>query len=206
MSHPSGKVSWTPWVELADFDVCYGVMPKIGSSAFYEALRRHYKLPRGVTKGVHIVNACERTRYVAQPSTTKARFVVRHPLDRFESLWRSKCRDNHGTVGGHPIRGMSPEELFEYVQRNQDPHWCHQHPYASTLDKEPTLVPLDKLNEQFRLDTGIGLWYMNETEVRPSDPIISPELAAQVMDYYEKDIFVYERAVRKWEIDHETTD
>jgi hypothetical protein len=194
-------MNWSPWVELKQFDVCYGIMPKNGSSSFYEALRRHYQLPRAMTKGVHIVDACEHLRYVAQPSTNKARFVVRHPLDRFESLWRSKCRDGHGTIGGHPIRGMSPEQLFSYIKDNDDPHWRSQHPYVTTLDVEPTLVPLENFDEQFRLDTGIGLWRMNPTKELGGD-YFSMELLTDVLDHYEMDMHVYERAVRIWEMKH----
>lgn len=190
--------SWEPWIHLKQFDVCYGVMPKNGSSSFYGALRRHYKLPRPVTKGVHIVNACDQLAYVAQPCTKKARFIVRHPLDRFESLWRSKCRDHHGTIGGHPVRDMSPQELFDYVREHDDPHWRHQYPYVTTLDREPTLVPLENFNEQFRLDTGISLWTMNPTE--PSnDEGWTLQLMQEILDYYDKDLLVYERAVRRWE-------
>ena len=197
MSYPAGKIGWSPWVHLKQFDVCYGVMPKNASSSFYEALRRSYGLPR--RKGFQIIEDCEHLRKVAQPCTPKARFIVRHPLDRFESLWRSKCRDHHGSIGGHPIRDMSPDELFAYIQEHDDPHWRSQAPYVMTLDAEPTLVPVEYFAQQFRLDTGFEAWHQNPTT---GDCPMSIELMHDVLEHYANDVLVYERAVRIWELKH----
>lgn len=202
MSHSTREVGWTPWTEFKLHDVCYGVLPKCGSTALHESIRRTYKLER--SKGQHWPDDNPYVRRVAQPSTSKARFVVRHPLDRFESLWRSKCRDGHGKVGGHDIRGLTPEQLFEYIQKHDDPHWRAQAPYVTTLDKEPTLVPLESFSSQFRLDTGIGLWEMNPTIVLPTDQGCSLELLTDVLEHYSNDMILYDRAVRRWELEHET--
>lgn len=178
------------------YGVTYGVMPKNASSSFFEALRRHYQLPR--KKGFEIVQDCTDLEKVAQP-IGDAYFIVRHPLDRFESLWRSKCRDHHGSIGGHPVRDLTPEQLFDYIKTHGDPHWRSQTPYAATLDKEPTLVPIEHFAESLKATTGIEMWHQNPTNGVCE---MSLELMDEVMDHYEQDVLLYERAVRRWELDH----
>lgn len=187
------KRLWTPYVRLKQFNVTYGVPPKNGSSSFYEALRRCYGLPR--TKHFKMVqnnpHLFEQVDFLDHPGF----FVVRHPIDRFESLWRSKCRDNHGTVGGHPIRGMNPYDLFAYIKQHDDPHWRPQIDMIK-LGEMPniTLVPLDEFTHHFKAHTGLDLWYQNPTKELKSD-YFDLGLLSEVADYYADDVDLYEKAL-----------
>ena len=59
--------------------------------------------------------------------TGDAYFVVRHPLDRFCSLWKSKCRDNQSSAYKETLADMSPVELMDHIEAGaRDPHWTPQ--------------------------------------------------------------------------------
>lgn len=196
---PKIRLGWSPWVNLQQFDITYGVPPKNASSSFFEALRRHYDLKR--TKGVQFV---DNPHVCKSPIPLyEAFFVVRHPLDRFESLWRSKCRDGHGTIGGHPVRGLTPEELFAYIQEHpeDDPHWRRQTSLLGNVEgPQPILLPVDHFAEHFLSKTGIEMWQQNPTH---GECPMTLELMTDVMEHYEADLFLYERSIKRWEAEHE---
>lgn len=190
-----GKIAlWSPYVRYKPANVTYGVPPKNGTSAFYEALRRAHSLPR--TKHFKMIeqnpSIFEKVEYLDHPGF----FIVRHPLDRFESLWRSKCRDRHGSIGGHPVRGMNPYELFEYIQTHDDIHWRRQVDMIRA-GEDPKLVPIEEFSAHFLRHTGLEMWPINQTKSMPTD-YFDLGLLSDVADYYSEDEELYERALANY--------
>lgn len=116
-------------------------------------------------------------------------FIVRHPLDRFLSLWRNKCRDHGSGVG---VEGFTQEELWHRIQNGTpDEHWIRQIEMLGKYRKEAELVRLEDLP---------GWWWKNMqaefAHENKSDNYdeISDELRAQVLEHYAEDLRLYDAA------------
>lgn len=197
MQDTGREMKGSVWTYLKDYDCTYGVPPKNASSSFYEALRRHYKLKR--SKGLQY-EPNEKVERVSHPVGARAFFIVRHPIDRFESLWRSKCRDGHGKAGGHEeeLYGLTPEELLAYIQANDDPHWRKQVVLYGNQEREDIiLVPVERFADHFGRVTGIEMWHQNPTHgLCP----MSLELEDAVRQHYKHDLLLYYEALRNYHV------
>ena len=119
-------------------------------------------------------------------------FVVRHPLDRFCSLWRGKCRDKGRSRHRDTIKEMSPTELMDYVETGiKDVHWT---PQVDLLNEhEADLIPLEMLGFWWK-QSGLGsLGNFNTTD---GDVEISDELKERILTYYAEDLELYHKAQR----------
>ncbi len=113
--------------------------------------------------------------------------VVRDPVSRFCSLWRSKCSDKTNLTDKR-IYGFTPEELMSHIEAgHKDEHWTSQTELIGNLD--PTLIPLEHLNEWW-FDRGYGkLGNFNVTE---GSVDINPK---RIIDFYWEDMELYAKAV-----------
>jgi hypothetical protein len=123
-------------------------------------------------------------------------FLVRPPLERFMSLWRSKCRDGVNlTVGDdiNPIKDFSCEDLISMIERGDkhDSHWAHQTEIEKGL--ATTLVPVGIIDQWYYKLTGRTPAPANQTEHRPSEHC-TPEVAKRVRKHYEDDTQLYNAA------------
>jgi len=153
------------WIANADRAIAFGVPPKNGLHSFWEALRgddihrdvNPYKCPRRV-------------------------FVVRHPVERFKSLWRNKCRD--GEQANLGIAGMTPEQLFEHIQTARDNyHWTPQVDLLGGVEAE--VVRLEGINDWWAENMGGEFPRLHSTE---GDVDISPELLEKIRTRYQADL------------------
>jgi hypothetical protein len=165
---------------------CFGVAPKAGSSSIRQAItqegRDYWVVPF--------------------PEDVEHRIaIIRHPVFRFKSLWRNKCRDGGKIMlakhlNQHPIRGLTPSELFEYIQKHDNYHWT---PQSILIDgKASELVSL----------TGMRRWWVRDfpystqpyphehrTIDRPDDDEgWSGDLYSQIEEYYADDLELFRRA------------
>ena len=116
-------------------------------------------------------------------------FVVRHPLDRFLSLWRNKCRD-HGA--GVAVEGFTMEQLFErIISGTPDEHWVCQVDMLGKHRKDAELIRLESLGDWWYENMQAELPKLNESA--PYDKI-SDELREQVLDHYAADVELYNDA------------
>jgi len=124
-------------------------------------------------------------------------FVVRDPIQRFESLWRSKCRDRHNSHLKFPyhtwktLRGATQEQLMDYIESNEHPdaHWTPQMKLVGDLDV--TLIPLEALSWWWN-QSGFGsLGKSNTTE---GETEISDSLKKRVLTFYADDLKLYHKA------------
>ncbi len=122
-------------------------------------------------------------------------FVIRDPVSRFCSLWRSKCRDHGNIRHKHILYGMSPSELMDYIKSDaKDVHWTPQVKLIGTL--APILIPLEQLNSWWS-ESGYGkLQAFNTTE---GSVDIDPK---RIVDFYAKDMELYTNAVLNYSRKH----
>lgn len=126
------------WYYLLSMDVCVCVPAKCGGTAFYQAaFHVHEVEPR------HVKSAVDRLASMsgAGPYTpievstyypTKRKIMaVRHPVQRFVSLWRDKCRD--GDENMPMVAGWDPETLLQHIKEYPagNDHWMPQYLYQA---------------------------------------------------------------------------
>lgn len=120
---------------------------------------------------------------------TRKVFIVRHPLDRFLSLWRNKCRDCGSGVG---VEGFTQEELFARIQNGTpDEHWIRQVEMLGKHRKDAELVRLESLPEWWWKNMQAEFAHENKSDNYDE---ISDELRSQVLDHYADDIGLYNAA------------
>lgn len=116
-------------------------------------------------------------------------FVVRDPITRFVSLWRSKCRNKENLLDKR-VHGMSPNELMTHIESGaKDAHWTPQVELIKNLN--PTLIPLESLNWWWH-QSGLGsLGVFNATE---GEIEISDGLKQRILTFYADDLKLYHKA------------
>lgn len=117
-------------------------------------------------------------------------FIVRDPVSRFCSLWRSKCRDK-ANIADKSVWGMSSIQLLEHIESGaRDVHWTPQYKLIGNL--KPKIIPLEKLNDWWLQFGELG--YFNKTDEEIPD--INPK---HIVDYYWKDMELYTKAVMSYD-------
>jgi len=165
---------YKPFWYVPEDNIMIGSSPKVATKTLQNVLRAN---------GVRTLDASEYDcpRY----------FVVRPPVARFKSLWKSKCRDEDHS--GQPplkmvIAGFSPEDLMDYIESEVvwDQHWARQSEILG--DAEVTLIPLNRLSE---FDERFTVYNSTSGDVELSNDIIM-----RVIEYYKDDLMLYEKACR----------
>lgn len=171
------------WFVVPDWNITIAAPPKAGSSSlkqfFYESEMDNVKM----------IPKCE-----VNPNS-EIFFVVRDPLDRFASLWRSKCRDENN-IKDYRVCGMQPNELMQHIlEGNTDVHWAPQVKLLDGLNAK--LICLENLNEWYS-DRGYGeLHKFNATE---GDIEIDELLRNQVLTFYAEDAILHARAEKEFKL------
>lgn len=116
-------------------------------------------------------------------------FVVRHPLDRFLSLWRNKCRDRGS---GTAVEGFTMEELYQRITTGQpDEHWTRQVDLLGKYRKEAELVRLEDLADWWWNNMQAEFPRLNQSDNYDE---IDPDLRERVLAWYADDVVLYESA------------
>lgn len=165
------------WLYLPDKKINLGVAPKCGSSSIYKAVGKNYYHP------VHFNNV-------------RSIWVVRHPVDRFVSLYENKCvrggRINRAGEDKGNLKGWSFEKLLRHVESGKEwnHHWA---PQKEMEDKKATeFVPLEELDLLLE-ELGLPLLHQNVTKNEPYQP--SKGQIARIERLYEDDLRLYEEAI-----------
>jgi len=124
------------WFYLQALDLCVCMPAKCGGTAFYLTA---FKLGDIDTR--HARSAVERLasqsgqgpyspEEITEYYSDKPKLLgVRHPVERFRSLWRDKCRD--GDVNMPMLNGWDPSTLIEHITQypTGNGHWMPQYLY-----------------------------------------------------------------------------
>lgn len=130
--------------------------------------------------------------YQVLPTEDNVYVVARHPLDRFCSLWKSKC--NNGYPSDRTVKkqiyGMTPTELMDYIEGGaRNTHWTPQHELIG--ERSATVLPLEMLGFWWK-QSGYGeLGRFNATE---GDVEIDDVLRKRVLTFYAEDVTLYHKA------------
>jgi hypothetical protein len=123
-------------------------------------------------------------------------FVVRHPIERFLSLYKNKCINGGQLDRGDTLRikGWAIDKLLEWIESGYwNHHWGKQVEYEAGLSDH--LIPLEWF-DQWAYDAGIGILpHMHKTE---QDIELSDDQYRRVAELYIDDIKLYERALRDY--------
>ena len=157
------------WYYVPEWELTIGVAPKCGTRTIYKLLEN--------------VNF-----YSAPNPDIRPVFIVRHPVERFSSLWKQKCRDGRriSTIDNpsNYAKDWSIDELLDHIERGLwNHHWAPQSVFEMGAAEE--LVPLEKLN-QWLHDEGLGPpTHLNQTvgEVQLTD-----DQYRRVVEYYIDDV------------------
>lgn len=115
--------------------------------------------------------------------------IVRDPVSRFCSLWRSKCRDKGGILDKR-IYGMTPVELMNHLESGaRDIHWTPQYELLGKL--EPTLIPLKMLGWWWKQS---GLGSLGKYNATVGDVEIDDSLRKRILTFYADDVILHNKA------------
>ena len=169
------------WFYFCDWDFYIMAPPKVASTTLKQFVWMHE-----IEESVHLLKQHQ------VPKTDNVYVIVRHPLDRFRSLWRSKCNDGYPsdrTVKAQ-IFGKTPTELMDYIESGApNVHSTPQHRMLG--DHKPTLIPLEMLGYWWK-QSGYGeIGKYNTTE---GEVDIDDELRERILTFYADDVTLYHKA------------
>ena len=185
------------WYELPDWNITIGAPLKCGSTTI-----KHFIFINDVPF-YHVTHSQVRGDVY---------FVVRHPVDRFMSLWRQKCRDDSQYIQwGAPINGepkigkpnysrktwdilsnATPEELMDYIEaENSEPQWTPQTKILGKLDA--TCIPLENLSDWWT-DRGYGDLESARINSTSGTEVLSDDLTQRILTFYAKDVELYNKS------------
>ena len=186
------RLGYRIWIHVKPWDVCLGAAPKCGTSSIYKGLLDifpEYVEERAISRHIHFTTKHIMALRPGEAYSVLGRRIwfIRHPWDRFTSLWRQKVRD-----GGYVedkwaalFKGMTPEQLFEHIQHADNWHWDHQFKLAG-LTEDVEFIRLDSLSGWWLEQTGKELPVQNPTQA-DGDEEFTEELRDWVMRWYRRD-------------------
>lgn len=161
------------WLTDKERRIAFGVPPKNG----YQSIR---KVLNGQSGPVRI--PLNRLKHFPRKV-----FVVRHPVERFMSLYRNKCRD--GERGLHLDHIASPRALFEHIQTAPpDDHWARQVDLLAPFHGKAELVQLDRMADWWRDNMPGEFPHLHQTADREAP---DPELFTDLALHYRADLDLF---------------
>lgn len=143
-------------------------------------------------------------------------WIVRHPVSRIISAWNSTIQtqaawkrtndivtdwEPHAKyVGDFDYFKEFLEENIHLLHMNWDLHWSQQHLYLEEINVDPSeiakVIPVEKLA---KFIPNIPFKYVTEWKYSISRKKAIEILSPIVLPYYQRDLEVYEQAVRDYE-------
>lgn len=140
---------------------------------------------------LHAVKSLDHTMHAFYAIKGDVIMVVRHPLDRFKSLWRNKCRDG-GRVKGRQLEGLTPEGLFDVILRDlPNSHWVSQRDFYDNIPTRCSIKVVRLENLQQYIATPLP----KLLNVTTGDVPMSTQLERAVTKHYAADVRLYEDAL-----------
>lgn len=132
-------------------------------------------------------------KYVLQkdvPRSSDIYFVVRNPFARFESLWKSKCRDKE-SIKDKDVHGLSPRALMAHISSGKkDVHWTPQVDLIRGMENV-NLIPLENLCDWWKVRGYGDLPVANKTSGKMQ---MNEAIHAWICNHYAEDFILYAKA------------
>lgn len=173
------------WFYFNEWDFVITAPPKCGSSSIKQYVWMH-EIDDRVSTPLHSdVKKMHCDKFA----------VVRNPLDRFASLWKSKCRDKM-PVRNNAVHGMSPRALMEHIASGgRDVHWTPQYKLSKGLDVK--LIALPNLNSWWAANGYGELGVFNKTSGTME---MDETIREWIRDFYAEDYELYTKALNSFEL------
>lgn len=149
--------------------------------------------PKCGTKSLHAI-PCNMGNYTT-PAFQRRFFIVRHPLDRFLSLYANKFLGDKGWWARHDqsLLGVrTPEQLYARIEadfRRGDQIDNHWYPQALILgDTEAQIVALEAAEELIPD-------FPHKNKSNSSEIVISGDLEQKVLELYKQDLDLHNLAL-----------
>ena len=183
------------WVYLKEFDCCVCFPHKNGGCSFRWQIIKIKGWQFISSRSLHVMqNFYSDGHGPFHPKEAEYLYphvphylAVRHPVDRFKSLWRNKCRDRDGSPW--QVYGMTPDELMDYIEIQEDHHWRMQ---VKNLTDHTEPMPMPDLLEMIGATARI-----NKSGRLEKDPDVPVD---RVLDYYADDLRIWEDACSRMNI------
>jgi len=165
------------WFYVPSWNICIVAAPKAGSSSLKAFMSDNDIECKYIKHNEAKKLSCEKFA------------VIRNPISRFASLWKSKCRDKAPIVDDD-VHGLSPRALVAHISSGKkDVHWTPQAELFKDIDV--TLIPLENLNDWWEARGYGKLEVVNETTGKmPMNEVIHQWLC----NYYAEDFILYAKA------------
>lgn len=172
-----------PWFNFQHYGISLAAPPKCGNTTAKLAAQEFKRAPR-----------------TALPAFDEQYWVCRHPVQRFQSLFKNKIlrngnvRRTHAQIFKNDV--SSPEDLLKYViqdcyapaEGRLDNHWKPQSWIREEAGGERAiLVPLERLSELLQYDA--------QNVTNSQDVELSDALIADILAFYEDDLVMYEESL-----------
>ncbi|KKK50243.1 hypothetical protein LCGC14_3126970 [marine sediment metagenome] len=180
------------YIHIPKWNLAIAVTPKCGSTSIYQAIHDEFNCT-----DVHCTDRFESLSTEQVRASLPVLFVVRHPLDRFISVWRQRTLPQYESASGKTLLGLTPRQLWDGRDRGDD-HWKSQTRLLGCLRYQATIVRLEDLSTYWRFMTPstVELPHVNATG-REWPTELDRRLVKSIDTYYAADIEMYNGAV-KW--------
>ena len=176
----------TPW------NLAIAMTPKCGSTSIYQAIHDEFNCT-----DVRCGDKFDSLSTAQVPAFLPVLFVVRHPLDRFLSIWRQRTLPQYESASGKTLLGLTPKQLWDGRDKGDD-HWKSQTSLLGGLREQATIVRLEDLSVywQHMTPSKVELPHVNITlPYWPAE--LDRKFIGKIETYYADDIELYNGAV-KW--------
>ena len=177
------------YLHIPKWNLAIACTPKCGSTSIYQAIHDEFNCTDD-----HCGDKFENLSPNQVPTFLPVLFVVRHPLDRFLSIWRQRTLPGYQSASGKALHGLTPKQLWEGRDKGDD-HWKSQTQLLGVQREQATIVRLEDLSIYWRHMTPsrIELPRMNVTLAHwPAQ--LDRRLVKKIEKYYADDIEMYNGA------------
>ncbi len=180
------------YIYIPKWNLAIATTPKCGSTSIFRAIQDEF--------GCTDVRCTDKFPLLSTNqvlTTMPVLFVVRHPLDRFLSMWRQRTTPGYDSPSGTTLHGKTPRQLWEGRDEGDD-HWKTQTQLLGKLREQATIVRLEDLYVYWRHMTSstVEIPRVNVTGTQWPEHL-DYRLIRRIERFYADDIEMYNGAV-KW--------